>query len=185
MHGGAEPAGYGGAKSAGYGGGSLAVGVVTATHGIGGEIKVKSLSGENDHLLVLREASFRKGREEKLLAFESVRPQAQGVIVKVRGFDVPEVARRLIGYELWVPRGQAARRGSDEYYASDLCGCTLWFGQEEIGVVRSVWDGGPSQLLEVHAKGGKTFLVPFTDHFIGEVEVEKRRIFLKEDEIVR
>jgi ribosomal 30S subunit maturation factor RimM len=51
--------------------------------------------------------------------------------------------------------------------------------------VRSVWEGGTSDLLEVQGKTGRTFLVPFSDHFIGEVELENRRIFLKEDEIVR
>jgi 16S rRNA processing protein RimM len=173
-----------GAGSGAYGG-ELAVGVVTATHGIGGELKVKSFSGANEHLLALCEASFRKGREQKLLSLDSVRPQAQGVIVKVRGIDVPELARRLVGYELWVPRGQASRLGDGEYYAADLCRCTLWFGEEEIGKVRSVLDAGASPLLEVQGKGGKTFLVPFIDHFIADVEVEKGRIVLREDEIVR
>ena len=84
-----------------------------------------------------------------------------------------------------MPRPQAARLLDGEYYAADLCRCRLWFGEEEIGSVRSVWDGGPSQLLEVQGKAGRTFLVPFTDHFIGDVDLATGKIFLKEDEIVR
>src|SRR5208337_3751464 len=125
----------------------LTVGVVTGTHGVGGDLKLRSYSGLSDHILVLREALFKKGREEKRLRLESVRSQPPGVILKVTGYDSPEQARRLVGYELWVPRPQAAKLQDGEYYAADLCLCTLWFGEEEIGSVRSVWEGGASELL--------------------------------------
>jgi 16S rRNA processing protein RimM len=163
----------------------LAVGVVTSTHGVAGELKVKSFSGLADHILTLREALFRRGEMEKRLVLESVRPQPPGVIVKVAGLDNPESAHRLVGWEIWVPRAQAARLGAGEFYEADLCRCSLWFNDEEIGPIRSVWDGGPAQLLEVKGKEGRTHLVPFTDHFIGAVELERGRIFLREDEIVR
>ena len=51
--------------------------------------------------------------------------------------------------------------------------------------MRSVWDGGPAQLLEVVGKAGTTFLVPFSDHFIGDVDLANGKISLKEDEIIR
>jgi 16S rRNA processing protein RimM len=163
----------------------LAVGVVTSTHGVSGELKLKSFSGQADHLLVLKEALFLRGSQEKRLVLESVRPQPPGVIIKIAGVDTPERALRLVGWEIWVPRGQAAQLETGEYYEADLCTCSLWFGEEEIGPVRSVWDGGPAQLLEVQGKEGKTHLVPFTDHFIGAVELERGRIFIKGDEILR
>jgi 16S rRNA processing protein RimM len=162
----------------------LAVGVVTGTHGVSGELKVKSFSGELDHLLALRVAVFRKGALEKRLSLESVRPQHPGVIIKIQGIDAPEQARRFVGYEIWVARENASRLAEGEYYAADLCKCSLWFGQEEIGRVLSFWEGGPAQLLEVQGKKG-VVLVPFTEHFIGDVDLAEGKIFLKEDEIVR
>jgi 16S rRNA processing protein RimM len=163
----------------------LAVGVVTATHGVSGELKIKSFSGQVEHLLAIRDALFRKAGAEKRLRIETARPQQSGIIAKVAGLENPEEARRLVGYELWVPRPLAAPLDSGEYYASDLCRCRLWFGNEEIGVVRSVWDGGPAQLLEIMGREGRTFLVPFTDHFIGEVNTGEGRIVLKVDEVVQ
>jgi len=163
----------------------LTIGVVTGTHGVGGELKLKSYSGFSDHILVLREALFKKGRQEKTLGFDSVRPQPPGVILKVTGIESPEQARHLVGWEIWVPRPQAAKLLDGEYYAADLCLCSVWFGEEEIGSVRSVWEGGASELLEVQGRTGRIFLVPFIDHFIGDVQLERRKIFLKEDEIVR
>ncbi len=163
----------------------LAVAVITGTHGVAGELKARSLSGELDHLLTLSDALLRKAGRETTVCFESVRRQVPGILLKVKGIDSPEKARALIGSEIWVPRSLAAPLDRGEYYAADLCQCSLWYGEEEIGVVRSVWDGGPAQLLEVRGKEGRTFLVPFSEHFIGDVELEKGRIRLKEDEIIR
>jgi len=161
------------------------VGVITSTHGITGELKVRSLSGEAGHLLKLQGAVLRKDGVEKQASFTGVRPQAAGVIVSVRGLDTPEKARALLGFEIWVPRSQAAPLGSGEYYEADLCRCTVWFGAEEVGRVRSVWEGGPVQLLEVAGREGRTHLVPFSDHFIREVDVAGGRIILAEDEVIR
>jgi len=163
----------------------LAVGLVTATHGVAGELKVRSFSGESGHIVALREALFRKGRAEERLRIQSARSQVSGAIIRIEGMESPEKARRLVGYELWVPRASAAPRAEGEYYAADLCRCSIWFGDRCIGAVHSVWDAGPTQLLEVRAAGGKTFLVPFTDHFVGEVDLEEGSIALREDEIVR
>ena len=90
-----------------------------------------------------------------------------------------------MGSEIWVPRAAASPLSNGEYYAADLCRCRLWFGEEEVGAVRSVWDGGPSQLLEVVGKEGRTFLVPFSEHFVGDVDLEAGTIRLKDDEIIR
>jgi len=163
----------------------LAVGVIASTHGISGELKVRSLSGQIGHLLTLRSAVLRKGHVDRQTEFEWVRRQDPGVIVKVAGLDTPEKARALVGSEIWVPRAAAAPLETGEYYAADLCRCSVWFGEEEVGVVRSVWEGGPAQLLEVVGSQGKTWLVPFSEHFIGDVDLAAGRICLKEDEIIR
>jgi len=163
----------------------LAVGVITSTYGIAGELKVRSLSGEAGHLLGLRDALLRKAAGERPVTFVHVRRHGAGVIVRVEGLETPEKARVLVGFEIWVPRELAAPLARNEYYAADLCRCALWFGDEEIGKVRSVWEGGPAQLLEVVSREGKTFLVPFSEHFIGEVDVGRGTIRLTEDEIIR
>lgn len=163
----------------------LAVGVITGTHGVLGWLKVRSYSEESGHLVALHEALFRKGAAERRLPVEAVRAMPGGALLKLRGMDTPERARGLVGHELWVPRPQAAPLREGEYYVADLVGCGVWFGEEEIGSVRSVWDGGPSQLLEVVDRKGTTHLVPFEDHFVGDVDIGKGRIFLREDEVVR
>lgn len=164
--------------------GMLAVGIIAGTHGINGELSVRSFSGEAGHLLELRDAVLRRGTVERPVSFVSARPQSGGVIMRVPGLENPEKARALVGFEIWVPRAQAAPLNRDEYYAADLCRCSLLFNGEEVGRVRSVWEGGPNQLLEVEGKAGKVFLVPFSDHFIGDVDVTGGTILLKEEELL-
>jgi 16S rRNA processing protein RimM len=163
----------------------LAIGVVTATHGISGALKVRTFAGPSEHLLSLKDALFRKGAVDRTLRLRTIRPQPPGIIIEVEGVQSADQARPLIGSEIWVPRERASRLEPGEFYEADLCGCRLWFGNEEIGLVRSVWEGGPVQLLEIVGTGGKVHLVPFTDHFIGEIDVAARRIELREDEVVR
>jgi len=159
------------------------VGVITSTHGVTGELKVRSFSGQAAHLLGLEGALLRKGPAERRVSFAGVRPQGAGLIVRVQGMDTPERARSLVGFEIWVPRAQAAPLSDGEYYEADLCRCTVWVGDRRVGRVRSVWEGGPTQLLEVEGEG-KTFLVPFSEHFVGEVDVQGGRIRLAGDEVL-
>ena len=163
----------------------LAAGKVAATHGLHGELRVRSLSGGVEHLVVLTEAAFRKDGVETVLRLASARAAHPDILMKVSGIDTPEKARQLVGAEIWVPRSQASPLASGEYYVADLCQCGLYWKEELIGKVRSVVEAGGAQLLEVATAQGATRLVPFTHHFIAEVEVEKGRIFLREDEIVR
>jgi len=163
----------------------LAVGVITGTRGVHGELKGKSFSGQPGRLAGLAEVLFRKGNREKRLRVETVHQAPRGMVLTIAGIDTPEKARGLVGYEIWVPRSHAAGLGEGEYYTADLCACSVWFGDELIGAVRSIWEGGASQLLEVCTRDGKTFLVPFTDHFVGDVDLDAGRISLREDEIVR
>jgi 16S rRNA processing protein RimM len=164
---------------------SLAVGIVRAVHGVRGEISVRSFSGNVSHLAGLREAMARKGTEEKRLSIERARPSSGSVLMKIQGIDSPEKARELIGYELWVSRRHAAPLDEGEYYEADLCRCRVFFGNEMIGAVRSIMDAGSSQLLEVTGADGKDRLIPFIDHFVGEVDVKNGRISLREDYIIR
>ncbi len=164
---------------------TLAVGVVRSVHGIRGDLTMRCFSRDAGHLRGLREAVFGKDGREKRLRIESVRGSPPDLLVKVEGIDTREAAMELIGSEVRAPREFAAPLARDEYYQADLCRCALYYGDELIGAVRSVWDTGACQLLEVISAAGRQFLVPFIDHFVGEVDVERGRISLKEDYIVR
>jgi 16S rRNA processing protein RimM len=163
----------------------MAVGAVSAAHGTSGEVRVKSFSGETDHLLRLREVALRRFGVERTVAVEACRPAPPDVLVKFAGVDDREAAQALTGWELWVDRSRAAPLAEGEYYAVDLCRCGVFVGAERVGAVRAVCETGHAPLLEVRTGDGRTVMVPFTDHFVGEVDVAAGRVELRDDEVVR
>ncbi len=163
----------------------LAVGVIRAAHGVGGEVRARSFSGSVEGLLKLRRAVARKGGVEMPLAIIASRSRPPDVLLRVAGVDTREKALRLVGFELWAGREDAAPLAAGEYYEADLCRCRLFFADELIGSVRAVVETGAAPLLEVSRPGGGSVLVPFVDHFIGDVDVAGERISLREDYVVR
>jgi len=163
----------------------LAVGAVRQAHGTGGEVRVQSFSGETEHLLRLGEVTLRKGGAERKVAVETVRPAPPDVLMKFAGIDDREMAQSIAGWELWVDRSRAAPLAEGEYYAVDLCRCGVYAGAERVGEVTAVCETGHAPLLEVRTGDGRTVMVPFTDHFVGEVDVAAGRVELRDAEVVR
>ncbi|HPE36085.1 MAG TPA: ribosome maturation factor RimM [Spirochaetales bacterium] len=156
----------------------LAVGRLGAPHGLDGRVKAVSYSGEIDHLLALDEVVLRKGASTRRVRFESASPLGAGVLYKVAGYDSPEAARDLSGWEIWVPRSKAAPLGRDEYYFADLVGCVVYDGQQAVGRVEAVCEAGGGQLLELEIPGKPNAYVPFRSEFIGNVDVAAKRVEL-------
>jgi 16S rRNA processing protein RimM len=162
----------------------LAVGTVLAAHGLAGEVRVRSFSGETGHLLRLAEVALRRGAVERPAIIEAIRPASPDVLVKFAGVDDREAAKALAGWELWVERCRAAPLAEGEYYAMDLCRCGVYVGSERVGAVTAVCETGHAPLLEVRTGDGRTVMVPFTDHFVGEVDVAAGRVELRDAEVV-
>src|SRR5712672_3545552 len=57
------------------------------------------------------------------------------VVLKFAGVDSISDAEILVGSEIQVPRSERATLGSDEFYVSELIGCTVTDSGREIGRV--------------------------------------------------
>ena len=158
----------------------LAVGRVQTSHGLKGTIKVKSLSGETEHLLRLKAVQVGSPGALTLFQVEEVRRAAGAVLLKLAGIDSPERAAEYRGQLIWVERRFASALGKEEYYTADLEGCRLFQGGVLIGTVVAVPEGGGGDFLEVESPGGKRLIIPFSSHFVGRVDVAERRIELTE-----
>jgi 16S rRNA processing protein RimM len=158
----------------------IAVGRVQTSHGLKGYIKVKSLSGEIEHLLRLQ--SVHLGAPGALTRFqvENVRRGVGAVLLKLVGIDSPESVAVHRGQFIWVERRFASALGEEEYYTADLEGCRLFQGRALIGTVASVSEGGGGDFLEVESPEGKRLIVPFSKHFVGRIDIAERRIELTE-----
>ncbi len=164
----------------------LATGLIGGPHGIHGELKVRSCSGETEHFSQLTHVTLRKAGAPRELEFEveHVRTHGEKVLLKLVGIDTPEAARKLNGFEIWVERDRAAPCAEDEYYIADLVGLALVYQGREVATVRSVWDNGATAMLEVETVANKTAVVPFQERFVGEVAPAEGRIELLTDWIL-
>lgn len=100
------------------------------------------------------------------------------VVLKFAGVDSISDAETLVGCEIQIPLSDRAELGSDEFYVSDLAGCTVTDSGREIGRIKDVQFGsGEAPLLVV--QGEKEQLVPFAAAYIEKVDLEQRRVSMK------
>jgi 16S rRNA processing protein RimM len=158
----------------------LAVGRIRTSHGIKGYLKVKSLSGEIEHLLRLRSVHVGDGGKQTVFEVQDVRAAAGGVLLKLVGIEDRTQGDGYRGQLIWADRADASALGEEEYYIADLQGCRLFQGQKLIGRVVAVSEGGSGDFLEVESPQGERLIVLFSGHFVGKVDIERRRIELTE-----
>lgn len=100
------------------------------------------------------------------------------VVLKFAGVDSISDAETLVGSEIQVPRSERAALGSDEFYVSDLIGCTVTDSGREIGRIKDVqFGGGEAPLLVI--EGEKEYLVPFASAYIEKIALEQKRLEMK------
>ncbi len=157
----------------------LAVGVVRATHGLDGMLRVESLSGESGHFALLGEVTLAGNGRLDIRRVESVSSFGASVIMKFAGVDRVNDAKALVGAELWVRRENAAPLGNDEFYYRDLCQCSIILNGEVVGRVKAISAAAGRDLIEIELKDERVVLVPFQDEFIGRVSLEERLVELK------
>ncbi len=165
----------------------IAIGVIRTSHGVRGEVKVHSFSGETDHFLRLRRVELRSSGGDRVvpdLAIESIKAHSNSLIVKFAEVETPEQARTYNGFLVYVDKKEAAKKRRDEYYAAELCGVRVVYGGDERGTVTSTWENGDVTMLDVETIDGRTVIVPFIKRFVGPVNVRARTMELFEDWIL-
>jgi 16S rRNA processing protein RimM len=100
------------------------------------------------------------------------------VVLKFAGVDSISDAETLVGSEIQIPRSERAALGSDEFYVSDLAGCTVTDSGREIGRIKDVQFGSGEAPLLVF-EGEKEYLVPFASAYIEKIALEQKRLEMK------
>ena len=100
------------------------------------------------------------------------------IVLKFAGVDSISDAETLVGSEIQIPLSERATLGNDEFYVSDLIGCTVIDAGREIGRIKDVQFGsGEAPLLVIEGK--KEYLVPFAAAYIEKIALEQKRLAMK------
>lgn len=151
----------------------LQVGVITATHGVRGEVRVYPTTDDPARFKKLKKVLLDTGKEQKELEIAQVKFFKNMVILKFREFDnINEVE----GYRqagLFVTRRQAVPLKKDEYFIADLEGLAVRTEDgRELGILQEVLQSAANDVYVVRNSAGRELLIPAIKDCIREVDVE-------------
>jgi 16S rRNA processing protein RimM len=149
-------------------------------HGLNGEVRLKSYTGDPQAITGYGALLTADGRT---LTLADVRPAPGAspdmLIARVKGVSGRNAAEALNRLALFVPRDRlAAPEDEDEVYAADLIGATAVDAAGiVIGTIVAVPNYGGGDLLELRPpNGGATALLPFTKAFVPVLDTAQRRV---------
>ena len=160
------------------------MGVIGAAHGIKGQCRVKSFSGDP---LALGDYGTVYSADGRAFDIKDIRESKNVVVV---GFDQVKdrnMAESLNGTELFIDRSQLPDDvlEEDEFYIEDLVGMDALDGSgRHIGVVSAIHNFGAGDMIEVAVVDqngeliAKTEIYPFTKHVVPTIDFENWAITL-------
>ena len=172
----------------------FSLGLVGPPFGLKGFVKVKSLSGEFQHFLRLKEVLLRQGEKEE--NFEIAEIQTQGernsstagsltLLIRFNGIDNPEKAKNLKGAAIIASREFAAPLKEGEFYVEDLKGIEVFNNEGKLlGEIMNILEGGGGHLAEIKLFSDDLRLVPFRKEFFGEIDLKEGRTVLLEPWVI-
>ncbi|PYS90692.1 MAG: 16S rRNA processing protein RimM [Acidobacteria bacterium] len=116
--------------------------------------------------------------ERRTLTLEDSWLHSGRIVLKFAGYDTPEAARELVGYELAVPEADAIELEADEFYEWQLVGCrVVTIEGRELGHVREVLHTGAAPVLIIaEAQSGREHLLPLAESICVEIDVAAKLI---------
>jgi 16S rRNA processing protein RimM len=154
----------------------ICVAQIGAAHGLRGEVKLKSFTGDPMALGDYGPLTSEDGSAS--FEIETLRPGKGHLVARFRGIEDRAAAERLANVRLFVPRERLPPLAADEFYHADLIGLSAVKADgTEIGTVVAVHDFGAGDILELAPRGSATtIMVPFTAAFVPSVDLARRRI---------
>jgi len=153
--------------------GYVALGRVTATHALRGEVRLRlynpdstALDDAETVLLRLRDGS------EARHTVRSLRPHKNGLLATFAGYDSIEAAEPLVGAEILMPVADLPPLAPGEVYHFQLVGLAVRCADgREIGRVTEVLDL-PGHPVCVVRDGAREVMIPFVDAIVTDVDLD-------------
>ena len=121
--------------------------VIGAAHGIKGELRVKTFTGDP---LALADYGPLYARDGRAFEIADIRPANEVVVVRFKGVDDRNAAEALTGTELFVDRSALPEdMDEDEFYHADLVGLAV---RDETGADGRQGDGGAEFRRRRHSR---------------------------------
>jgi 16S rRNA processing protein RimM len=157
----------------------IKVGHVSAAHGLGGDVKIKSYTEHPLDMLAYGPLTDDLGRT---MAISQARALKGGfVVARLAGVSDRNAAEALIGTGLHVERTRLPAPEPDEWYYSDLIGLDVQTTDGgALGRVIAVHDFGAGDILEIGGDDGRpSIMIPFTRACVSDVLIAQRLVIVR------
>lgn len=153
----------------------LCAGYIEGAHGVRGQIKLRSLLERPEDL---GKYVITDERGEKTFALALARDIGEGrYIATLQGLTNREDAQRLRGQKLYIAREDLPPTAEREYYDADLIGLRAEDAQgKTYGKVLAVHNFGGGPMLEIGDDPKTSFMLPFSDSCVPEVDIAERLV---------
>lgn len=161
----------------------LCVGVITAPHGVRGQVRVKSFTAEPDDIVRYSPLTDADGNSEYRLQIVG---HAKGVLLaRIAGVKNREDAEALRGVELFVARDTLPETSDeDEFYYADLIGLPAFLDTGDLyGRVKALHDFGAGDMIEFSLAGSGDIILPFTKEIVPEINLTDGKIIVAPPEM--
>jgi 16S rRNA processing protein RimM len=157
----------------------IPVGKIIGTHGIKGQLKVHSYSGNFESLRAARSVLLR-ATDGSLQEFtlKNINANSGKFIISLQDFDDIDQVKPLVGNELCLKRGHLPKLTADEYYWNDLLGLQVVTDEGTLlGKVVDIFETGSSDIYVVRDEK-REYLIPAIGDVVKQVDLESGQIVI-------
>lgn len=157
----------------------LQLGVVTGTHGLRGDLRVRPLTDDSSALLAAREV-FLRDRQGVLTAFQvtAVKAHKAGLLLRLQGRENIDAVQMMVGCEVLMHRGDLPDLTDEEFYWFELEGLRVVDRRcGELGVLEEMFSTAAHDIYVVRGRYGEV-LIPAVAEFVVEIDREGRRMLV-------
>lgn len=155
----------------------LQVGVITATHGVRGEVKVFPTTDDPARFKTAQELVLDTGRERLSFKIQNVKFFKQFVILKFEGIDNINDIEKYKKCPLLVSRKDAVPLKEDEYFIADMIGLSVMTEDGELlGTLKDVIVTGANDVYVIASERYGEVLIPAIKECILEVDIKEGRM---------
>lgn len=170
---------------------SIEIGKLGRPHGVRGEIRLFFYNPDSDTLADGMEVTLQPQRgPAATVKIERIRYTPKFGILKLEGFNYRDEIERFTNAELLIDAELLPELDDDEFYLVDLIGLPVFVADEEdgdiepeesepIGEVKEVFETGANEVIVVTLDDGEELLVPFVEHAVSVVDLERAALILQ------
>ncbi len=155
------------------------IGYIANTHGLKGELKVKSYMSSEKRYEELEEILIDSNGTYQAYKIKQVRYQKDMVLLTLEGVDDINIAEKLKGHPIYMKREAAKKLQEDEYFIADLIGCEVFENNNLIGTIQDVFTAGASDVYNIKRNSKSDLLLPALKANIENIDIEARRVDVK------